>query len=70
MSTLRWSVVCSSSVQDRLLDSEDEDIKLFQNDTKYLPVRPTKRETFGEFDDEGEHSDHSKYRQLLPVDMT
>jgi len=23
-----------------------------------------------QFEDEGEHSDHSKYRQLLPVDTT
>jgi len=70
VSTLRWSVVWSSPDQDRLVVSEDEDIKLFQNDTKYLPARPSKRETFGQFDDEGERSDHSKYRQLLPVDKT
>jgi hypothetical protein len=62
--------VYSSSVQDRLLDSEDGDIKLLKNVTKYLPVKLSKRETFGELDDEGKHSDHSKYRHLLPVDTT
>jgi hypothetical protein len=60
----------SFSVQDRLLDSEDEDIKLFQNVTTYLPVKPSKRETFGQLDDEGKLSDHPKYRQLLSVDKT
>lgn len=49
-------------------DSEDEDIKLSQNVTKYLPVKPSKRETLGRLDDERKHSDQSKYRQLFPVD--